>query len=151
MVYMSPLMGKHAGLSCISTLLTCNRSTMNNLGTDKTNLDLCIVIPHLLHKSDYEKRMLKLLPNSVFNMNTVATYLNQIGMVDIEAVNGASVPICKFTDPFTGLHCNINTNHILGIENTQLIIQYMLLDVRVRPFLFAIKFFAQQRNIMNSK
>jgi DNA polymerase sigma len=124
---------------------------MNGLGTNKTDLDLCVVIPYLNQKSDYEKRMLKLLPNSVFNMNSMATHLSQIGMVNLEAINSAIVPICKFTDPFTGLHCDINTNSILGIENTQLIIQYMNLDVRIRPFLFALKFFVQQKSIMDSK
>ncbi|KAI8098248.1 uncharacterized protein B0P05DRAFT_521061 [Gilbertella persicaria] len=122
-------------------------SSLSGLGTDKADVDLCIVVPYCSNHTEYEMQLLRLLPNSVFNMNSVATYLAGTGMVNIEPINNAFVPICKFTDPVTGLHCDINTNSTLGIHNTKLIMQYMKLDVRIRPFLFALKYFVESQDI----
>lgn len=70
-------------------------------------------------------------------------------MRDVEAIGHASVPICKFVDPQTGLNCDINANNILGIENTRMIQRYCDLDSRIRPLIFAIKQFVKQKDINN--
>lgn len=79
----------------------------------------------------------------------LASRLRDIGMKNVEAIGHASVPICKFVDPQTGFQCDINTNNILGIENTGMIQKYCNMDSRIRPLVFAIKQFVKQKNINN--
>jgi len=84
-------------------------------------------------------------------MHCLAAELRSIGMVNVEAIPGASVPICKFSDPETGLQCDVNASSSLGVENSQLINDYRKLDTRVGPFLYALKYFVKKRNINDSK
>ncbi|KAI8070624.1 uncharacterized protein B0P05DRAFT_186484 [Gilbertella persicaria] len=84
-------------------------------------------------------------------MYFLASRLKSLGMKHVEAIGHASVPICKFVDPQTGFSCDINTNNILGIENTRMIGTYANLDVRIRPFLAAIKQFVKQKEINNPR
>ncbi|EIE87852.1 hypothetical protein RO3G_12563 [Rhizopus delemar RA 99-880] len=41
-----------------------------------------------------------------------------MGMKEVEPICSATVPICKFMDPVTQLHCDINTNHVLATGGT---------------------------------
>ncbi|OBZ85590.1 Terminal uridylyltransferase 7 [Choanephora cucurbitarum] len=126
-------------------------SSLHGLGTDNANVDLCIVVPYNSEHTKHEIRILRLLPNSLFNMYCVSNYLNAIGMTNVEPISKATVPICRFTDPITKLNCNINTNDVLGIHSTKLIMQYMKLDVRVRPLLFAIRYLCKKKAIASAR
>lgn len=42
--------------------------------------------------------------------------MRDVGMADVKAINDASVPICRFSDPEYKLPCDINTSNLLGIE-----------------------------------
>lgn len=79
----------------------------------------------------------------------LASRLKEMGMEKVEAIGSAQVPICKFVDPQTGYQCDINTHNILGIENTRMIKKYCSLDSRIRPLMFAIKYFVKQKNLNN--
>ncbi|KAI7889061.1 uncharacterized protein EV154DRAFT_604313 [Mucor mucedo] len=124
-------------------------STSTGLATADADIDLCISGPVL--GSDYHGGSLQRVAGSVYNMNFLASKLREIGMDHVIAINEATVPICKFRDPEFNLYCDINTNNLMGIENTNLIIQYMHLDSRVRPFLFALKLFIKTKEINNSQ
>lgn len=123
-----------------------NRSTSTGLATADADIDLCISGP-VLSSSDNIGGSLQRVTGSVYNMNFLASKLREIGMDHVKAINEATVPICKFRDPEFNLYCDINTNNLMGIENTNLIIQYMHLDSRVRPFLFAFKLFIKAKEI----
>ncbi|CAO3654470.1 unnamed protein product [Mucor fragilis] len=84
-------------------------------------------------------------------MHCLASKLREIGMLDVQAIQDARVPICKFTDPETGLQCDINASSSLGVENSQLIDEYRKLDTRVGPFLYALKYFVQKRDINDNQ
>jgi DNA polymerase sigma len=114
-------------------------------------LDITIAIPPFINSSREELKVLKNRQNSIFNMHSLAFKLRNIGMVDILAIQNANVPICKFTDPQTGLQCDINASSSLGVENSQLIDDYRKLDKRVGPFLYALKYFVKQRDINDSE
>lgn len=126
-----------------------NRSTATGLADANADIDLCISGPSLGSSSDYPS--LRRQSGSVYNMNFLASKLRAIGMDHVVAINEATVPICKFRDPQSNIYCDINTNNLMGIENTNLIIQYMHLDTRVRPFLFALKLFIKSKEINNCK
>lgn len=108
-------------------------------------------MPQFINSSREELKALKNRQNTIFNMHSLASELRNIGMVDIFAIQNANVPICKFTDPQTGLQCDISASSSLGVENSQLIDNYRQLDKRVGPFLYALKYFVKQRNINDSE
>ncbi|KAI8327133.1 hypothetical protein EDC96DRAFT_532707 [Choanephora cucurbitarum] len=128
-------------------------STANLLGLKNADIDLCIVVPEAKFEHDLRtfRKRLSRQPRSVYNMYYLAARLRDIGMKAVESIGHASVPICKFIDPQTGFNCDINTNNILGIENTRLIGTYANLDVRIRPLLAAIKQFVKEKNINNPR
>lgn len=80
-------------------------------------------------------------------MNILAKLLRSAGMVSVLPIQRALVPICKFTDPQFGFTCDLNTNNLLGIENSLLVRAYCNVDPRVRPFLYSIKHWAKRRCI----
>lgn len=121
------------------------------LGLKDADVDLCIIVPEGRFEQDLRifKQRLTKQPRSVYNMFYLSSRLKDMGMKQVEAIGGAAVPICKFVDPQTGFSCDINTNNVLGIENTRMIGQYADLDQRIRPFLAAIKQFVKQKNLNN--
>jgi len=60
------------------------------------------------------------------------------------------VPIVKFVDPYSKISCDINSGHVLGIHNSELIRCYTLIDERVRPFLYSLKAIVKKQNINDS-
>lgn len=126
-------------------------STRTCLASDSSDLDLAIVVPQYINADRETLKYLKQMNSSIYNMHCLASKLREIGMVNVQAIQGASVPICKFTDPETGLQCDINAASSLGVENSQLIDEYRKLDKRVGPFLYALKYFVQKRDINDSK
>ncbi|KAG1227884.1 hypothetical protein G6F35_002476 [Rhizopus arrhizus] len=137
----------HLGLS-----IAVFGSSANELALKDADLDLCIVVPEAVYEQDLRKykHQLNQLHGTVYNMQDIANMLIDMGMKKVEPICSATVPICKFMDPVTQLHCDINTNNVLGIENTKLIHQYIKMDTRVAPFLFAIKHFIKQKDINNT-
>lgn len=89
--------------------------------------------------------------NSYYNMFDLREKLRRSGMENVEAIAHASVPICKFFDPKTGIHCDITTQNTLGVHNSKLVKEYTQLDPRVRPFIYAIKYFSKVRQINSRK
>ncbi|KAI7889060.1 uncharacterized protein EV154DRAFT_515701 [Mucor mucedo] len=124
-------------------------STATGLGTDNADLDLCISGPCFQPLDDPIK--LKKTEGSIYNMTFLARKLRKIGMRQVKPITAAHVPICKFRDPRFKINCDINTNNLHGIENTNMIIQYMHLDTRIRPVLFALKLFIEAKEINNTR
>lgn len=121
------------------------------MASDGSDLDLAIVIPQYVNASHETLKALKNMHNSIHNMHCLAARLREMGMMNVEAIQGARVPICKFVDPETGLQCDINAASSLGVENSQLIDEYRKLDSRVGPFLYALKYFVKKRKINDSE
>ncbi|KAF9113378.1 hypothetical protein BGX27_001706 [Mortierella sp. AM989] len=113
-------------------------SCASGLGSETSDADLCITT------TTYQK----LRPYN--NMRTLATVLRRGGMINVQPILGARVPIVKFVDPVSKINCDINTGRVLGIYNSELIRCYTLIDDRVRPFLYNLKALVNMHRINDS-
>ncbi|KAK3843857.1 MAG: hypothetical protein J3R72DRAFT_102357 [Linnemannia gamsii] len=113
-------------------------SYASGLGSESSDADLCITTEHFQHTASYN------------NVRTVAQVLRRGGMTQIQPITNARVPIVKFVDPTTRTNCDVNTNHVLGIHNSELIRCYTMIDDRVRPFLYSLKALVKKHGINDS-
>ncbi|KAG0274789.1 hypothetical protein BGZ95_009471, partial [Linnemannia exigua] len=115
-----------------------SRSYASGLGSESSDADLCITTEHFQHTASYN------------NVRTVAQVLRRGGMTQVQPITNARVPIVKFVDPTTKTNCDVNTNHVLGIHNSELIRCYTMIDDRVRPFLYSLKALVKKHGINDS-
>ncbi|KAF8925411.1 hypothetical protein BGZ58_000829 [Dissophora ornata] len=113
-------------------------SYASGLGSELSDADLCITTPIFQKTQSYN------------NMRVLANVLRKGGMTQVKAITDARVPIVKFVDPNSKINCDINTNHVLGIHNSELIRCYTLIDDRVRPFLYNLKALVKKHHINDS-
>lgn len=82
-------------------------------------------------------------------MTTVISVLTILPSTDgyekVVCVSGAKVPIVKVWDPELNLHCDMNVNNTLALENTRMIRTYVQIDKRVRPLAMVIKYWTRRR------
>ncbi|KAF9164856.1 hypothetical protein DFQ26_000943 [Actinomortierella ambigua] len=97
------------------------------LGSENSDLDLCITTPHFERNAPYN------------NMITLARLFQSRQMRKVVPVAHARVPIVKFEDSATGIKVDINCNHVLGVHNSQLIKTYMNIDPRLPRMLYVLK------------
>ncbi len=115
-----------------STKVNVFGSTGNSLGTSDSDVDICIT-------TDCKE---------MERVCNIAELLARHGMERVVCVSSAKVPIVKVWDPALQVHCDINVNNPLALENTQLVRTYVSIDSRVRPLAMIIKYWAKRR-IMN--
>ncbi|KAI7906139.1 uncharacterized protein BX663DRAFT_498959 [Cokeromyces recurvatus] len=106
-------------------------SSVNNLGTDQSDVDICISTTWQGLKS----------------MKTLATVLTKYGLYILKIISKAKVPIVKIWDPVLELACDLNVNNTLALQNTKMIKTYVAIDPRVRPFILLVKHWAKQRKL----
>ncbi|GJJ72056.1 hypothetical protein EMPS_04413 [Entomortierella parvispora] len=113
-------------------------SYASGLGSESSDADLCITSENFQKHGPYT------------NMRTLANMLRRGGMARIQPISNARVPIVKFIDPYLKISCDINSGHVLGIHNSELIRCYTLIDDRVRPFLYSLKAIVKKQHINDS-
>ncbi|KAI8355423.1 hypothetical protein B0O80DRAFT_42735 [Mortierella sp. GBAus27b] len=113
-------------------------SFASGLGSKGGDADLCITSPTFHLTAPYNE------------MRRVATAMTRAGMTKVQAIPDARVPIVKFVDPQSKINCDINSNHVLGIYNSELIRCYTLIDDRVKPLIYNIKALAKAHDINDS-
>ncbi|KAI9478209.1 MAG: hypothetical protein EXX96DRAFT_569978 [Benjaminiella poitrasii] len=106
-------------------------SSVNNLGTDQSDVDICISTTW----------------NGLKSMRTLATVLKKHGLYILRIISKAKVPIVKIWDPVLELACDLNVNNTLALQNTKMIKTYVAIDPRVRPLILLIKHWAKQRKL----
>lgn len=74
-------------------------------------------------------------------------FLIQWFFVLSQALTHARVPIVKFTDPTTGISCDICVNNMLAVVNSKLLHDYSRVDVRLRQLAFLVKHWAKRRQV----
>jgi len=117
-------------------------SGANNLCIRNNNdLDMCFQFGE---RSSLERRDVAMEKKAVERMGEVIT---EAGMSDILVLPNARVPIVKFTEPKTGVKCDICVNNILAVYNTRLLFTYGAIDPRVRQLAFIVKHWAKRRQI----
>jgi len=114
-------------------------SCCNGFGSDTSDVDLCLIIspgrkPNQLDRAERYLKDLEIVLTTIF------------GFRDVEFVN-ARVPILKFSDAFSGCHCDLSVNNEMAVRNTHLLRAYSKMDDRVRPLVMAVKKWASARKI----
>jgi hypothetical protein len=113
-------------------------SSANNFGNDQSDLDMCLLFPdHVVLTIDDKARI----------MEQIGTLLGDLGMTKINIRATARVPIVEFFDESSGLDCDICLQNSLALTNSRLLYQYSLLDPRVRPLAYVVKYWAKCREI----
>ena len=106
-------------------------SSVTGLSLGTGDLDLCL---------SFKRKQ----PNAV--LNKVAGLLKGEGMINIQQIKKAKIPIVKFNDPRSGLDVDISIENRLAIHNSKLIKSYAQ-DKRVREFILMVKYWASRRGI----
>ncbi|KAG0211526.1 hypothetical protein BGX28_007750 [Mortierella sp. GBA30] len=104
-------------------------STVNDLGTNTSDVDVCIWTSWL----------------GLQGVEMLADTFRKHGMDKVFCVPEAKVPIVKLWDPELQLSCDMNINTQLGIMNSRMVRTYVAIDPRVRPFAMIIKHWARKR------
>ncbi|KAJ3309343.1 Terminal uridylyltransferase 4 [Boothiomyces sp. JEL0838] len=108
-------------------------SSVNNLGFKDSDIDITLV-------TETDKHPFQ-------NMFKLASVLRNGGMMDVNPIRRARVPICKFRDPRLKIDCDVNVGHRLGVYNSQLIHTYTIIEPKCRKLILLVKDFAKKRNI----
>ncbi|KAF9171649.1 hypothetical protein BGX21_006263 [Mortierella sp. AD011] len=109
--------------------LTMEISTVNDLGTNSSDVDICILTSWL----------------GLQGVEMLADVFRKHGMENLFCIPEAKVPIVKLWDPELQLSCDMNINTQLGIMNSRMVKTYVAIDPRVRPFAMVIKHWAKKR------
>ncbi|KAI8912244.1 hypothetical protein DFJ77DRAFT_511760 [Powellomyces hirtus] len=117
-------------------------SCINNLGFASSDVDIILEV-------DHKKRSPKQMAHYT-SMYRLAATLRRWGMLEVFAIAGARVPICKFYDPESKLHCDMNFGNVLGKHNSRLLRTYTQIDPRVRPLIMLVKHWAKNRDVNDS-
>ncbi|KAF9277790.1 hypothetical protein BGZ68_008999, partial [Mortierella alpina] len=115
-----------------------HESYASGLGSESSDADLCITSDYFQKTAQYN------------DMRSLAQVLRRGGMIQVQPIAHARVPIVKFVDPQTRINCDVNANHVLGIHNSELIRCYTLIDDRVRPFIYNLKAIVKKHKINDS-
>lgn len=107
--------------------------------TDWKEMEAVCIIADLL-----ARRMWQPFPRRTF-FRVLTILPTTDGMQNVVCVSGAKVPIVKMWDPKLKLHCDMNVNNTLALENTRMIRTYVEIDERVRPLAMVIKYWTRRR------
>ncbi|XP_054710871.1 poly(A) RNA polymerase GLD2-like [Uloborus diversus] len=125
----------HCGLRVVG-------SSVNGLGTNNSDVDMCLVLsPAEIDQQTEATNLLKYAQKLLLRCPFIKT-------TDLIA---AKVPILKFTDIHHNIQVDLNINNTVGIANTQLLTAYGKVDWRVPPLVLVIKKWAQDCQINNAK
>ena len=113
-------------------------SAANQLGHHGADIDICLIFTK--EPTDSRSKVLQELGRR----------LRSARMENVMVLKHARVPIVKFTDPVSTYSCDICYENRLAIHNTRLLKTYSLIDPRVRPLIFLVKYWARQRKINES-
>ncbi|KAL5005038.1 hypothetical protein ScPMuIL_018494 [Solemya velum] len=117
-------------------------SSMSGFGTNKSDLDLCLMISH--QQIDQKKEATEILM-------MVQKAFQKCSFIKKAQVIRAKVPILKFWDRVSNVECDLNINNSVGIRNTHLLKYYCSLDWRVRPLALYVKYWARFHDINDAR
>jgi DNA polymerase sigma len=109
-------------------------SCSNGFGVRNSDIDICLSVDDE-HSSKAEL------------VTKMAAILRSDDMQNVQALTHARVPIVKFTDPDTGINCDICVNNMLAVVNSKLLHDYSQVDPRLRQLAFLVKHWAKQRQV----
>ncbi|EFX73198.1 hypothetical protein DAPPUDRAFT_325455 [Daphnia pulex] len=71
-------------------------------------------------------------------------------ITDLVVVSNARIPVSKFVYSPIGVKCDLTCNNIIAVQNSKLLYSLQSLDVRIRPYLYALKFWAKSHRLISS-
>ncbi|XP_049792131.1 poly(A) RNA polymerase gld-2 homolog A-like isoform X2 [Schistocerca nitens] len=117
-------------------------STMSGFGSDKSDVDMCLIVRH----TEIDQRN-----EAVRHLEQMLHYLRCCDFVERPELIQAKVPILKFRDTQCDFEVDLNCNNAVGIRNTHLLYCYSQMDWRVRPLVLIVKLWAHAHNINDAK
>lgn len=114
-------------------------SSKSNFGSDGADVDMCMIFPEGLPALQIEDKRLTIC--------AVGKALEESGMINVEVISTARIPIASFQDPISGLEGDITFHNPLALSNTRLMRAYSEIDPRTRAVAYLIKRWAQNRFI----
>jgi len=139
-------------------------SSGNNFCSKGSDLDLCLHVPEeVLHPEDHRssnRRSNDRRRREHQRKEQLAAYvlrlgdtLRRLGMLDVECIPRARVPIVKFkhqATPEYTVECDLCVNNFLACLNTELLRAFTFLDWRLRPLVYTIKKWGKMRQIQDT-
>ncbi len=122
------------------TILQVFGSSVNGFATDNVDLDMVLIYPS--NAVAPEK------PSDV--IQELSKVLKAEGLKDVDSRPTARIPIVIFSDPETGIECDISVMNPLAVRNSSLLKTYASIDPRVRCIGYILKYWAKQRGINNA-
>lgn len=128
-----------------STRLYMVGSTISGLGSDSSDVDICLIsrgsgMCHIDPKSE-----------AIFALTNLMQVLSTLSRFASFEVIKAKVPILRFRDTERAIDIDINYNNCVGVKNTHLLYCYSQCDWRVRPLTLVVKLWARSHDINNAK
>ncbi|KAI1308744.1 hypothetical protein EDD11_004182 [Mortierella claussenii] len=116
-------------------------SFASGLASDSSDVDL-VILP-VMHDQEQDLST----PGRFQDLFVLKTLFQRYSMKDVEVIQGARVPILKFTDHKTGIKVDMNYGQYTSLYNTRMIESYVRIDERVCTFLRVLKAFVKARGI----
>ncbi|CAI9721265.1 Hypothetical predicted protein [Octopus vulgaris] len=117
-------------------------SSMSGFGTNKSDMDLCLMLTReQIDQKCEATEILKLVHKS----------FRKCSFITSSQVIKAKVPILKFWDDISNVECDLNINNSVGIRNTHLLKAYASVDWRVRPLVLFIKYWSRFHDINDAR
>lgn len=121
-------------------------STLTGLGFKKCDLDVYMDIGEPISENEAAP-LHTWTPNRIFRYTKNLMYKKDSIFTKIVPIPKAKTPIIKFCHAPTNISCDISFKNGLGVYNSYLIKYYLSLDVRLRPMMMIIKYWARHFEI----
>ncbi|XP_046430293.1 speckle targeted PIP5K1A-regulated poly(A) polymerase-like isoform X1 [Neodiprion fabricii] len=118
-------------------------STVTGLSFFHSDLDVYIDIGLPIVESEDDTKPYEWTPKKIFRVGKSLLFKRNNIFTDIVLIPNAKTPIIKFRHAPTNIFCDINFKNSLGVCNSHLIKYYLSLDVRLKPLMIIIKFWAE--------
>ena len=112
---------------------------MNGFSFSKSDLDISLTFTD--HETDEDLNSIEIIENLAEKLQKKA------GILNVQAITSAKVPIIKFTTKMPKIECDISLYNILAQENTRMLRTYALIDRRVQALGYVVKEFAKKCDI----
>ncbi|XP_076654205.1 mitochondrial poly(A) polymerase [Halictus rubicundus] len=82
-------------------------------------------------------------------LKPVAMFLHKFipGIINTQSILKARVPIIKFSNALTSMHCDLSSNNLSGFYMSEILYNYSVMDWRVKPLVFTLRKWAYAHGI----
>ena len=122
-----------------TAVLTVFGSSVNGFSFSRSDLDISLTFTD--HETDEDLDAIEIIENLAQRM------LKKQGLLNVQAITSAKVPIIKFTNKMPKIECDISLYNILALENTRMLRTYASIDNRVKVLGYVVKEWAKRCDI----